>query len=140
MPSSNRPPEEQARVKEFNPLVLDRTVIALPLLKDMQEDLELIAKVKAAHPEVFSKFNTAIEFDQDFPGGAEGGERGSSKWPTRPRKLRSKPQRSGSKALAKKRKPSRRSGMTLSKRQSPGKPSSHCNRKTPIVSPGCTPR
>ena len=46
MPSSNLPPEEQPKVKPFDPVVLDRTVIAIPLLKEMQEDLELTAKVE----------------------------------------------------------------------------------------------
>ena len=33
MPSSNLPPEEQPKVKPFDPVVLDRAVIAIPLLK-----------------------------------------------------------------------------------------------------------
>jgi len=36
---SSIPPEEQARVKTFDPLVLDRSVIALPLLREMEADL-----------------------------------------------------------------------------------------------------
>ena len=36
---SSIPPEEQRRVKTFDPLVLDRLVIALPLLQKMEEDL-----------------------------------------------------------------------------------------------------
>jgi hypothetical protein len=65
MPSSNLPPEEQPEVKPFDPLVLDRTVIAVPLLKEMQEDLELTAKV-----EIPQEFNAAIEFNGNFSGGA----------------------------------------------------------------------
>src|SRR6266487_198315 len=65
MPSSNLPPEEQPEVQPFDPLVLDRTVIAVPLLKEMQEDLELTAKV-----EIPQEFNAAIEFNEDFSGGA----------------------------------------------------------------------
>ena len=45
MPSSNRPPEEHARVKPFDPLVLDRTLIALPLLKEMQQHQRPIARI-----------------------------------------------------------------------------------------------
>ena len=71
MPSSNIPPEEQPRVKPFDPLVLDRTVIAVPLLNEMKEDLDLIAKVEKTHPQVFQKFNTAIEFNKNFHGGVE---------------------------------------------------------------------
>src|SRR5216683_1745910 len=71
MPASSRPPEEQARVKPFDPLVLDRTVIAVPLLKEMQEDLDLIAKVEKTHPKVAQEFNSAIEFNRNFEGGAK---------------------------------------------------------------------
>jgi serine protease AprX len=66
MPSSNLPPEEQPKVKPFDPLVLDRTVIAVPLLKEMQEDLERTAKV-----EIPQEFNAAIEFNKNFRGGAK---------------------------------------------------------------------
>jgi len=65
MPSSNIPPEEQREVKPFDPLVLDRTVIAVPLLKEMQEDLEFTAKV-----EIPQDFNAVIEFNDNFSGGA----------------------------------------------------------------------
>ena len=66
MPSSNLPPEEQPKVEPFNPLVLDRTVIAVPLLNEMKEDLDLIAKVK-----VPPEFNSVIEFNKKFPRGAK---------------------------------------------------------------------
>jgi serine protease AprX len=72
MASSTVPPEEQPRVKPFDPLVLDRTVIAVPLLKEMQEDLDLIDEVKKKHPELVKKFNTAVRFNTDYPGGAQG--------------------------------------------------------------------
>ena len=52
MPSSDLPPEEQRKVKPFDPLVLDRTVIAVPLLKEMQEDLKLIAIVEETDPKL----------------------------------------------------------------------------------------
>ena len=66
MPSSNLPPEEQPKVEPFNPLVLDRTVIAVPLLNEMKEDLDLVAKKK-----VPPQFNAVIEFNKKFPGGAK---------------------------------------------------------------------
>ena len=50
MPPSSLPPEEQGKVKPFDPLVLDRTVIAIPLLKEMEEDFDLIDQVKALTP------------------------------------------------------------------------------------------
>jgi hypothetical protein len=71
MPSSNIPPEEQQKVKPFDPVVLDRTVIAVPLLDEMQEDLKLIAKIEDTHPDAAYEFNSAIEFNENFPGGAE---------------------------------------------------------------------
>ena len=71
MPSSNLPPEEQPEVKPFDPLVLDRTVIAVPLLEQMQEDLELIAKIQKTYPDAAHEFNSAIEFNKNFPGGAK---------------------------------------------------------------------
>jgi hypothetical protein len=46
MPSSNRPAEEQQKVRPFDPLVLDRAMIAIPLLNEMQEDLDLIRTSK----------------------------------------------------------------------------------------------
>ena len=69
MPPSSLPPEEQGKVKPFDPLVLDRTVIAIPLLKEMEEDFDLIDQVKALDPEALTMFNAAIEFNPAFPGG-----------------------------------------------------------------------
>jgi subtilisin family serine protease len=71
MPASNLPPEEQSEVKPFDPLVLDRTVIAVPLLEEMQENLDLIAAVEKMYPEAAQKFNAVIEFNREFPGGAK---------------------------------------------------------------------
>src|SRR5437762_1976454 len=71
MPSSNLPPEEQPEVKPFDPLVLDRTVIAVPLLNEMKEDLSLIETVEKMYPEAAQKFNAAIEFNKKFPGGVK---------------------------------------------------------------------
>ena len=71
MPSSNLPPEEQPKVKPFDPLVLDRTVIAVPLLNEMKEDLDLIAKFEKRHPKVAREFNSVIEFNKKFRGGVE---------------------------------------------------------------------
>lgn len=69
MPSSNLPPEKQIKVKPFDPLVLDRTVIAIPLLKEMQEDLDLIASVERTYPKAAEEFNSVIEFNRKFRGG-----------------------------------------------------------------------
>jgi hypothetical protein len=75
MPPSSRLPEEQTRVKSFDPLVLDRTVIALPLLKAMKEDFDHIKALLAVHPEAEREYNTAILYNVDVPGGAEAGRR-----------------------------------------------------------------
>ena len=48
--------------------MLDRTVIAVPLLKEMEEDLDLIAKVQKAYPKAAQEFNSVIEFNKNFRG------------------------------------------------------------------------
>jgi len=72
MPPSPFPPEKQRQVKTFDPVVLDRTVIAVPLLEKMEEDIKLIDEIKEAHPDLVTQFNTAIHFNTEFPGGAQG--------------------------------------------------------------------
>ena len=66
MNESSLPPERQSVVKSFNPLDLDRTVIALPLLLKMQADLDRLKQVPTY---VREKFNAAILFNPRFPGG-----------------------------------------------------------------------
>ena len=65
------PPEEQRRVKEFDPAVLDRAVIAIPLLKEMQADLDRIELVRRNRPAALTEFNAAIEYNPRYPGGAD---------------------------------------------------------------------
>ena len=65
MPASDLPPEEEPKVKPFDPLVPDRTVIAVPLLKEIQEDLEFTVKL-----DVPQEFNAVIQFNENFSGGA----------------------------------------------------------------------
>jgi subtilisin family serine protease len=67
MPSN--PPEEQLEVKQFQPVDLDRTIIALPLLREMQKDFERIAQIRKLVPDAVDHFNSAIEFNTAFPGG-----------------------------------------------------------------------
>ncbi|MFL5616876.1 MAG: S8 family peptidase [Gemmatimonadaceae bacterium] len=69
MPESALPPEERARVKQFNPLDLDRTVIAVPLLREMKEEVARIEQMAILSPAALAKFNAAIEYATDFPGG-----------------------------------------------------------------------
>ncbi|MEO8595706.1 MAG: S8 family peptidase [Candidatus Solibacter sp.] len=58
-------------MKTFDPVVLDRTVIAIPLLNDMRVDLQRIGFIKDLDPEAIKKYNSALEFNPDFPGGRE---------------------------------------------------------------------
>ena len=58
-----------SNAKPFDPLILDRTVIALPLLRAMQEDLERCGTIRDKHPEEVRRFNSAIEYNKSFPGG-----------------------------------------------------------------------
>ena len=69
MASSSVPPEAQGTVKPFDPVVLDRTVIAIPLLKAMQEDLERIRTTTTMFPDALREFNAALEFNAGFPAG-----------------------------------------------------------------------
>ena len=75
MPPSSKPPERQGSVKPFDPLTLDRTVIALPLLKDMKEDFARIEQLEAKYPEAILEFNCAIEIDPKFKGGPKAAHR-----------------------------------------------------------------
>ena len=71
MPDSALPPEDQARVKQFTPIDLDRTVIAVPLLREMQEDFERIEQLATVAPAASKEFNAAIEYRRDYPGGLD---------------------------------------------------------------------
>ncbi len=67
--ASSLPPERQRPVKVFDPLILDRTVIALPLLNAMRTDLAQIAQVEAAYPEALDDYNIALVYNRAYPGG-----------------------------------------------------------------------
>jgi len=71
MSESAQPPEERARVVQFNPLDLDRTVIAVPLLREMKEDVGRIEQMAILSPTALAEFNAAIEYASDFPGGVK---------------------------------------------------------------------
>jgi serine protease AprX len=71
MSESAQPPEERARVKQFEPVDLDRTVIAVPLLREMKEDFDRIAQMDAFMPKASSKYNAALEYTRDYPGGPD---------------------------------------------------------------------
>jgi serine protease AprX len=67
--TSSLPPEEQKRVKPFDPLVLDRTVIAIPLLQAMEADLARIRQLEEAYPDATREHNAAVEYNPKFRGG-----------------------------------------------------------------------
>ena len=72
MPPSHQPPESQPTVKVFDPLELDRSVIAIPLLRKMEEELRGIEAFRAAHPfPENGEFNTLIEYNREFDGKPE---------------------------------------------------------------------
>jgi hypothetical protein len=71
MPASSIPPEEQPRVDPFDPLVLDRTVIAIPLLKAMEKECRIINDFKLVHPNLLKEYNAAIEYNPYFEGGLQ---------------------------------------------------------------------
>lgn len=64
--SSSVPPEKQRSVKQFDPLVLDRTVIAIPLLEKIEKDLKDIQWVTVQFPDKMKEFNSAVEYNQSF--------------------------------------------------------------------------
>ena len=71
MSESAQPPEQRARVVQFNPLDLDRTVIAVPLLREMKQEVERIEQMAILSPTALEQFNAAIEYASDFPGGVK---------------------------------------------------------------------
>lgn len=72
MSPSHQPPETQPTVKVFDPLELDRSVIAIPLLRQMEEELRGIEAFRAAHPfPENGEFNTLIEYNREFDGKPE---------------------------------------------------------------------
>src|ERR1044072_319548 len=78
MPSS-LPPEEQAKVpartpakssKVFDPDILDRSVIAIPLLEKIEKEVEQIEWVRKNRPDLMAKFNCAVIYDPNYRGGS----------------------------------------------------------------------
>jgi hypothetical protein len=64
MPPSTTPPD-----RPFTSTDLDRTIIALPLLRDMQADLERIDQLLKIVPDAVEKFNAAVEYNANYQGG-----------------------------------------------------------------------
>ncbi len=53
----------------FDPDKLDRSVIAIPLLREIQAEVEMIEEAKKRWPGIEKRFTTAIFYDPKFPGG-----------------------------------------------------------------------
>ncbi|HEY5741447.1 MAG TPA: hypothetical protein VIS99_02805, partial [Terrimicrobiaceae bacterium] len=80
MPTST-PPGESGPVKAFDPLVLDKTVIALPLLDEMRKEHNALVNAGLLRkdsqpapgliPNLPQGFNTVVFLRTDYPGGEE---------------------------------------------------------------------
>ena len=70
MPSFDLPPGTQVG-ERFSPLDLDRTVIAIPLLKEIQEELKIIEDFNARFPNAAKSHNVAILLNRRDPAGLE---------------------------------------------------------------------
>src|SRR5918993_736015 len=81
MSESALPPEERARVTQFDPVDLDRTVIALPLLREMQEEVARIGQLAVLSPSALSEFNAAVEYPVGHPGGTRAARAGEETGP-----------------------------------------------------------
>lgn len=66
--SSNIPLGSQ---RSFDSAQLERTVIAIPLLENIQKEIGMIEWALQHRPDWFSSFNCAIVLNQSYPGGAE---------------------------------------------------------------------
>ena len=71
MPSFNLPPGTPVGGEQFRPLDLDRTVIAIPLLKQIHEELKIIQEFNARFPEAARSHNVAILLNPRDPAGLE---------------------------------------------------------------------
>jgi hypothetical protein len=64
MPSSSPPPERKP--KRFEPWVLARSVIAIPLLDEIRTELEVTDRILRTHPGLRKNHNTAVIFRQEY--------------------------------------------------------------------------
>ena len=76
MPSSEFPPEQTTSVKPFDPLVLDRALIAVPLLRQMDEEFALMAQMRQQVPDFMPIYNSVIRLNEDYPGAEKRSEDG----------------------------------------------------------------
>ena len=64
-------PAANPRAERFNPSTLDRTVIAIPLLNQIEEEKELIDMVRKTDAAAARKFNSAILLPAEYPVGSK---------------------------------------------------------------------
>src|SRR6266446_2126859 len=57
--TGNEPPSERS-IERFDPKNLDRTVIAIPLLKRINEEKALVEKMREKYPDLAKEFNSVI--------------------------------------------------------------------------------
>ena len=68
MATPQHPPFER-KPHQFNPTVLARSVIALPLLEQIEQELTVSTSIEKEHPRIRDAHNAAIFLHPDFPGG-----------------------------------------------------------------------
>src|SRR5437867_1864319 len=66
--ASDKPPEDTKKVRSFQPRVLDKTVIALPLLRDLEAEDKAREEAKGTKPP-FAVYEVIIDLHLDYPGG-----------------------------------------------------------------------
>jgi serine protease AprX len=64
-------PTPRKSSRPFEPDILDRTVIAIPLLNAIQSEIQMIRWAEKKKPELFEQFNCAVLYDPEFPGGVK---------------------------------------------------------------------
>jgi serine protease AprX len=64
-------PSPQGSQRSFNSALLERTVIAIPLLEQIQQEVGMIEWALKNRPGWFSSFDCAILLNQAYPGGIE---------------------------------------------------------------------
>ena len=62
---------EEPPVERFDPIILDHTIIAIPLLKQIEEEKSLAEKVRRNHPKEATEFNAVILLPRKSAAGKE---------------------------------------------------------------------
>jgi len=70
MPSP-RSPDLARNAAPFDPAILDRAIIAIPLLAAIRVDRETKEWVRAYHSDLLQRYNAAVFYRANFPGGIE---------------------------------------------------------------------